>query len=963
VQHVVVLRFEKIARKKRRAHPGEYRNGAKAYLVTMGSGHAHLTEDQVAEVRSWADRLLENGASGDLETFARAIGPLTDEAERLRAGGAGGGHTAAVASLQREAREAAENGASDEVRAAARAVLLLCDEIAARRLSARERDTTRRRRTLYAIAGGVVFVGLAAFAAFRGGSGGLDATGPESALVGRDALSTLAFTVAGDPGDVAATRWALDGQPVTSGVTARDGRIAFRPRAGLAEGEHTVDVSRAGEEFADSYASWTFSVDTRAPAIRIAKGSLEAPRGASYTLRGAAEPGARVRVNGKLAPVDTQGRFEVAFARTPARTVVVLVRDRAGNATDSRFNVATAPRLPRNPVRAVHVSADAWAHDGLRADVLKLLREKRINTVELDLKDELGIVGWRSGVPLARRIGAERNTYDLGAAVKRLHASGARVIGRLVAFRDPVLAEWAWTHGRRDLVIQTPDGGAYSGGYGGFTSYVHPTVRAYNVDLAVAAAKLGIDDVLYDYVRRPDGPLDSMVVPGLGEDPEQAVTDFVAQARRRLAPHDTFLGASVFGIAATRPEEIAQDVPAIAREVDYVAPMLYPSHWGPQEYGVANPESEPYAIVRRSLVDFRRMIRGTGARVVPWLQDFSLGVQYGEREVRAQIEAASAAGIDEFLLWDPNVTYTGAALETDAALPAAGSRASAPGSDELVTLPRSRSPEDPVRSGLEPNELGVVPVLMYHQLLADGGGAYDLTPDEFRAELQRLYAAGYRPVTASALATGEIDLPRGATPVVLTFDDSTKSQAALLPDRSIDPDSAVGIMLQFARDHPDFRPAGTFFINRAPFGADPRAGELAERLLALGFELGNHTLGHVRLDELGDEGVQREIVLGNRLIRELAPDAEVATIALPFGLLPSRRELALRGSWDGEDYEFAGAFLAGAEPSPSPISRSFDPAEIPRIRTDPADLLNGSSDWLSRLEASPGLRYVSDGKP
>ena len=204
------------------------------------------------------------------------------------------------------------------------------------------------------------------------------------------------------------------------------------------------------------------------------------------------------------------------------------------------------------------------------------------------------------------------------------------MIGRLVAFRDPVLAEWAWTHGRRDLVIQTPDGGAYSGGYGGFTSYVHPAVRAYNVDLAVAAAKLGVDDVLYDYVRRPDGPLDTMVVPGLDEAPEQAVTDFLAQARRRLAPHDTFLGASVFGIAATRPEEIAQDVPAIASEVDYVAPMLYPSHWGPQEYGVANPESEPYAIVRRSLADFRRIVRGTGARVVPWLQDFSLGVQYGE---------------------------------------------------------------------------------------------------------------------------------------------------------------------------------------------------------------------------------------------------------------------------------------------------------------------------------------------
>jgi hypothetical protein len=961
MQHVAVLRFEKIARKKRRAHPGEYRNRTKAYLLTMDTGAAHLTEEQVAELRSWADGLLRNGASGDLEAFARAIGPLSDEAERLRAG-VSTRLPAALASLRREARVAVENGASDEVRAAARAVLLLCDDIAAQRASTRARETTRRRRTLYAIAGGAAVVALAAFVALRGGAGGLDATGPDSALVGRDALSTLAFTVAGDADDIGSTAWSLDGEPVSARVTARDGRIVFRPGR-LADGEHRVDVSRPGVAFSDSRASWTFTVDTRAPAIRITQASLEARRGADYTLRGAVEPAARLRVNGRPAPVDELGRFAVPFAGTPTRTVVVLAHDRAGNVTDSRFKVATAPRLPRNPVRAVHVSADAWAHDRLRADVMKLLREKRINTVELDLKDELGIVGWRSGVPLARRIGAEHATYDLGAAVKLLHARGARVVGRLVAFRDPVLAEWAWTHGRRDLVIQTPDGGAYSGGYGGFTSYAHPTVRTYNVDLAVAAAKLGIDDVLYDYVRRPDGPLESMVVPGLDEDPEPAVADFLARARRRLSPHGTFLGASVFGVAATRPEEIAQDVPAIAAEVDYVAPMLYPSHWGPREYGVADPETEPYAIVRRSLADFRRIVRGTGARVVPWLQDFSLGVRYGEREVRAQIDASSAAGIDEFLLWDPKVTYTGAALDPDAALPAAGSRVSAPGSDQLVTLARSRSPDDPVRSGLEPNELGVVPVLMYHQLLPDGGGAYDLTPDEFRAELQRLYEAHYRPVTASALATGTIDLPRGATPVVLTFDDSTKSQAALLPDGRIDPDSAVGIMLEFARDHPDFRPAGTFYVNRALFGPDPRAGELAERLLALGFELGNHTLDHVRLDELDDVGVQRQIVLANRLIRELAPEAEVETLALPFGLLPSRRELALSGSWDGEDYRFAGAFLAGAEPSPSPLNRSFDPAEIPRIRTDPADLLNGSSDWLARLDASPELRYVSDGKP
>ena len=147
--------------------------------------------------------------------------------------------------------------------------------------------------------------------------------------------------------------------------------------------------------------------------------------------------------------------------------------------------------------------------------------------------------------------------------------------------------------------------------------------------------------------------------------------------------------------------------------------------------------------MRRSLLDFKRAVRGTGARVVPWLQDFSLGVEYGEREVGRRSTPRVAAGIDEYLLWDPtgHVRERGA-RRRDAALPTVGSlTASSPASRQLVQLPRSRSPDDPVRSGLEPNELGVVPVLMYHRLLADGGGDYDLTPDEFRAELTRLYEA------------------------------------------------------------------------------------------------------------------------------------------------------------------------------------------------------------------------------
>src|SRR5207244_3865342 len=121
----------------------------------------------------------------------------------------------------------------------------------------------------------------------------------------------------------------------------------------------------------------------------------------------------------------------------------------------------------------------------------------------------------------------------------------------------------------------------------------------------------------------------SMSFPGLGKTPPQdSIAALVAQTRSAVRKHGAFLGVSVFGIAATRPLEIAQDIGKLARSCDYIAPMIYPSHWNPGEYGVRDPNAEPYAITHRSLADFRKKARGTNAEIIPWIQDFSLGVSY-----------------------------------------------------------------------------------------------------------------------------------------------------------------------------------------------------------------------------------------------------------------------------------------------------------------------------------------------
>jgi hypothetical protein len=942
--------------------------------TARNGGGAALTANQVEELERWARSLAANGGDESLREGALAVVRLAQEAERLRAADDGGDwdwtdpETASVAlgpddleALLRTAERVAD-GPTDDHRAIARAIDLLARDVDGRPPDAVWMDggppggrdgsprPGRLARFLHpqwlacaALALVLVLVILGLWAA----APALDPSGPpEGALVGSDDLEGLQVSVVGDG---AAVSWLVDGDDVTARAQDAGGRSVLALHD-LPDGEHEIEARLGGALlWASARAEWTVTVDGTPPALKLAGDVLRGQVRTPFVLDGVATGATAVVVGASEEQIGADGRFEATFPAPPSEPVEVVARDAAGNTVSRTVSVILVPRLPTNPIRAVHVTADAWADEELRAAVLKLVDERRINAVELDLKDEAGIIGWDAPVPLGREIGAVRDIYDLREAVELLHEKGVRVIGRLVAFRDPIQAEASWRAGREDEVIQTRRGEPYSGGYGGFTNFASPAVRQYNIDVAVAAAEVGVDDILYDYVRRPDGPLTSMRFPGLEGGAARSIVSFLTETRQALEPTGAFLGASVFGIAATRPEEIAQDVRAMAREVDYIAPMVYPSHWGPGEYGLTSPNAEPYEIVRRSLEDFQIAVEGTGARVVPWLQDFTLGVDYGPAQVKAQIDAARDTGMRDFLLWDPAVTYTEKALAPTAKFPTTGAKP-----------PRTGT----VAPQLEPNELGVIPVLMYHQLLPDGGGEYDLTPAEFRRELERLWREGYRPIRASDLVNGTIDVPRGTTPVVLTFDDSTTNQAALTEAGELDPETAAGILVDFARTHPGFEPAATFYVNREPFAAAERTGELLNVLAGLGFEIANHTQDHIPLGTLTPEEVQQQLVLGNRVIREYLPDADIATMALPLGSVPDREELAVGGSWDGEPYRFAGVLLVGAEPAPSPFSTAFAPGGIPRIRSTPdRSVDNGSADWLGRLTREPELRFVSDGDP
>lgn len=485
--------------------------------------------------------------------------------------------------------------------------------------------------------------------------------------VSRRDLATLTLRVGSSGAGAGDVRVEVNGEAVQP-VDDDGGTLVVGPQtmaAMLSAGDNTLVVSQPGRfGLGGATVERSFRFDPAAPSFLLPAAVPASTAERPTVLRGMVNGAAALTANGQVVVLEPGGAFTVRVA--PGMTTVALA------ATDAAGNPATAtvpvtdepPPAAYPPTAAVHVTAHGWADPAVRTHIIELARAGWIDAVQLDIKDEGGTVGYASTVPLAVASGAAAGVYDAPAALAELHALDVRVIGRIVCFLDPQLASWAWGQGETDmLVLRGAEPLPTDYGDAAFTNVANASVRQYQIDLAVEAAGLGFDEILYDYVRRPEGDLENITFPGLVGSPTAAVARFVAETDGQLEGTGALLGVSVFGIAATRPDQIAQDIRLLAPHVDYVAPMIYPSHWGPGEFGVADPNRQPADIVGASLVDFHLAVAGSGAAVVPWLQDFSAGgVTYGPVEVRAQIDAARAAGSPGFLLWNSGSTYTMEAL-------------------------------------------------------------------------------------------------------------------------------------------------------------------------------------------------------------------------------------------------------------------------------------------------------------
>ena len=347
--------------------------------------------------------------------------------------------------------------------------------------------------------------------------------------------------------------------------------------------------------------------------------------------------------NQRRVPVD-EALQQTTKTQTPVKPVVAS-------------NHVAMPKI----VRGVHISLGIAASKTRMNEFINLT-SKGLNTLEIDVKDENGEVGYTVGAPaLARKIHATRDYYNAKKLVADAHAAGIYVVGRIVCFEDPILSNAMPSH-----AIRTTAGGVWKNASGlGWTNEYDPFVWNYLINLSKSAASMGFDEIQYDYVRFPtDGNTADAVWPHkVKESYANTIYRFLKTARAAIKPLGVNISANVFGLAAHEDLNIGQNPTKIMPLLDAISPMAYPSHYGPGEYNLTDPDNAPGATVTFTMGDFRAATpAGSTTEIRPWLQDFSLGRTYTQADVIAQINAAERGGAKGWLLWNADVVYHDGAL-------------------------------------------------------------------------------------------------------------------------------------------------------------------------------------------------------------------------------------------------------------------------------------------------------------
>jgi hypothetical protein len=362
-----------------------------------------------------------------------------------------------------------------------------------------------------------------------------------------------------------------------------------------------------------------------------------------------------------------------------------------------------------NPLRAIYMSQCVVGTPSFRERLVQLIEDTELNAVIIDVKDYTGKIAFHTNHPaLASSVSDACGALDLKEFIGTLHAKGIYAIARITVFQDP-----HYTKLHPELAVKKASDGSVWRDYKGL-SFIDVGAKPfwdYIVTLSKETYALGFDELNYDYIRFPsDGPMQDISYPfsdiAIAANPRfgraEQLERFFEYLHANLSDPADFptaypkgstpvLSADVFGMTTTNTDDlyIGQVLERTLPYFDYVAPMVYPSHYPSGFNGWPNPNHYPYEVIHYSMSTaveraiatttytpaFQHTPLSTTTPVLyakesfdplklrPWIQDFDYGGNYGVEEVRAQIQATYDSGLTSWMIWDPSNSYTRGALE------------------------------------------------------------------------------------------------------------------------------------------------------------------------------------------------------------------------------------------------------------------------------------------------------------
>lgn len=325
------------------------------------------------------------------------------------------------------------------------------------------------------------------------------------------------------------------------------------------------------------------------------------------------------------------------------------------------------------PVRAIYVTS--YVANGSRmGQLIDLVNQTELNAMVLDINSGIAlsspVVTGKKKSFVMPVLSNKKSALRFREVVKQLKKQNIYLIARIVTFKNPTLVkakpEWA---------LKMKNGKVWTDRNG--TPWIDPyreEAWEYPLALAEMAAKIGFDEIQYDYVRFPENgsKVDREVAYAnkSGWTKSEAIHKFLHRANLRAHKHGVKISADVFGMVGSSDDDmgIGQKWDSIVTEVDVISPMIYPSHYSEGMWGVNHPDLRPGAIIARALKDtvkHNRKLNEQGiatAKVRPWLQGFTAGwvhphQKYGEAQIREQILAARKAGFNSYMIWNSANRY------------------------------------------------------------------------------------------------------------------------------------------------------------------------------------------------------------------------------------------------------------------------------------------------------------------